>query len=130
MKKIILVLFILAFSSLAVASDKTVVFSLSTLSVGLGITDTMLTWHGTQHHGLIEKNKLFAPFFERGRPIDYFAVLNIQLAMSVAIVVLSNILISQDSKSAKIAGYAILVTTVVLRSYVCIRNARLNARAH
>ncbi len=130
MKRLVVVLLLAA--ALAVpsaASDKIPRFTLSAAVIGLGLADTMLTWHGTQHHGLYEKNNLWAPFFERGRKIDYFAILNVQLAMSVAIVAACNVLISQDSKPAKIAGYTILITTVILRSYCCWRNARLNRRA-
>ena len=131
MKKLalIFVLIVLLFAPLS-ASDKPIRFTLSASVIGLGIADTMLTWHGTTHHNLYEKNDLFAPFFERGRKIDYFAVLNIQFAMSTAIIVICNSLISMEAKPAKIAGYTILITTVILRSYVCIHNARLNARQH
>ena len=110
------------------ASDKPIRITLSASVIGLGIADTMLTWHGTQHHGLYEKNNLFAPFFERGRMIDYFAVLNIQFFASVAIVAACNALISQEPRVLKLVGWTLLVTTVALRSYACIRNARLNAR--
>lgn len=103
-------------------------FTLSVSFVGLGIADTMLTWHGTQHHGLVETNRLMKPFFDRGRPIDYFAVLNIQLIGSLAIVALCHALIGQDSRGAKIAGYAALIAGIVVRSYIVIHNARLNAR--
>jgi hypothetical protein len=128
-KHLAIFLVVLSFASFASADSRPIKFTLSAAAIGLGIADTMLTWHGTQHHGLYEQNNLFAPFFERGRRIDYFAVLNIQLAMSAAIVFACHALISMDSKPAKIAGYSILIATVVLRSYVCIRNARLNARA-
>lgn len=124
------ILFILLISTPLISNDKIVQFSLSSAVVGLGIVDTMLTWHGVTHHGLYEKNTLFAPFFERGRNIDYFAVLNLQLLASAAIVAICNFAINSDDKVFKIAGYSMLITTVILRSYVCIRNARLNARQH
>lgn len=131
MKKLIIVTsIILLISTPLLSSDKIVKFSLSTAVVGLGITDTMLTWHGVTHHGLYEKNDLFAPFFERGRNIDYFAILNLQLLASAAIVAICNFAINSDDKVFKIAGYSMLITTVILRSYVCIRNAKLNARQH
>ena len=124
---IILIMFLFAPLS---ASDKPIRFTLSATVIGLGIADTMLTWHGTTHHGLYEKNNLFASFFERGRKIDYFMVLNLQLIASAAIVAICNFAINSDDRIFKIAGYSMLVTTVILRSYVCIRNARLNARQH
>ena len=131
MKKLTItfILMVLLFAPLS-ASDKPIRFTLSATVIGLGIADTMLTWHGTTHHGLYEKNNLFAPFFERGRKIDYFMVLNLQLIASAAIVAICNFAINSDDRIFKIAGYSMLVTTVILRSYVCIRNARLNARQH
>jgi hypothetical protein len=129
-RALILLLCLVVASPIAAQTKKSSVpkFTLSVAFVGLGLADTMLTWHGTQHHGLVETNRLMKPFFDRGRPIDYFAVLNIQLIGSLAIVALCHMLINQDSRGAKIAGYAALIAGIVVRSYIVMHNARLNAR--
>lgn len=129
-RALILLLCLVVASPIAAQTKKSsgLKFTLSVAFVGLGVADTMLTWHGTQHHGLVEMNRLMKPFFDRGRIIDYFAVLNIQLIGSLAIVALCHMLINQDSRGAKIAGYAALIAGIVVRSYIVMHNARLNAR--
>jgi hypothetical protein len=130
MKKNLAVFLVILFcATFAVADAKPIKFTLSLAFVGLGIADTALTIHGTKYPGLIETNRFMAPFFERGGTLDYFAIWNINLLGTAAILFACNALIHQDSKVCKILGYSILVTSVVFRGFVVIHNARLNARA-
>ena len=101
-------------------------FTLSLALVGLSIADTALTIYGTSHLGLVETNKFLAPFFERGRAIDYFAIWNIQLIGTAVVLIAIHHLIRQESKIVKGVGYALLVVGVVIRGRCVIHNARLH----
>jgi hypothetical protein len=129
MKKAVVITLLLALlvtPLLSAPKFEPIKFSLSVGYVGLGIADTALTIHGTKYLGLIETNTLLAPFFRRGRAIDYFAIWNIQLVCTVAFLAITHFIIRQDSTFAKITGYALLVTGVIVRGCVVAHNARLN----
>ena len=118
---------LLALPLAAYAGDaKPVRLALSIGVVGLGIADTALTIHGTSKLGLVEANGVLRRLFEKRQ---YAAVWGIQAIGTFAIVGAGNLLIAQDDKTAKFAGYAILVTAFLFRSYLVIHNASLNHRA-
>ena len=104
------------------ASDKPVKFTLSVVAVGLSIADTATTIYGTKR-GLIETNGLMRGFVERRQ---YWAL---WASQGVGVAVLlggAYLLIGQNSRPAKIAGYAILIGTILVKGYIVWHNARLN----
>ena len=123
MKKMIVVLLVvLAIAAPAAASDKPFRFSLSVAVAGLGVADTALTVYGTKR-GLIETNGLMAGFVERRQ---YWALWAFQGIGTAAIILAGNILASSRARIPKIAGYAVLISAVVFRSFVVAHNAKLN----
>ena len=102
------------------ASDKPIRFVLSGAIIGVGVADTALTIWGTQH-GAVEKNSLWAPLLEKRQ---YAALWTFEALGTGVIVLACNFLI--HNKPTRIAGVVLAGTVIILRGYLCIRNARIN----
>ena len=125
MKTIALVLAAMLVVSAANAEVKPVEFALDLTYAGLAITDTALTIYGTSHLGLIERNSLWAPLFEKRQ---YAVIWACEAVSTVAIVGLCHWLIASDEKMPRIIGYAFLAAAVVFRGWVVIKNLQLHSR--
>lgn len=120
MRTVTLIVLIFLLLSNGFASDKPIRFVLSGAIIGVGVADTALTIWGTRH-GAIETNSIWRPLLEKHQ---YAALWTFEALGTGVIVLACNFLI--HNKPTRIAGYALAATVIILRGYICIRNARIN----